>query len=175
MGRVPQPAAQDGQRVHGEPALLGHHRQDAQSGGLPPHLRHRLGLRRHRQGDHALHDVTAAQRKADLLLQQGTWKREAIPSRDPRHGARGVDVVHHDRLHGSRSGDLHSFRQNLLLQDEQQTQVHGVHDRLRDGDLPHCGHGHAHVHRLAQLGRHQGSHVDQLLVLRSGSARDAVP
>lgn len=59
MGCVRRPSAQVGQRLHGQPEMPADNRQDAQSGRLPLHIRHRSGLWGHCQGDHAIHDVTA--------------------------------------------------------------------------------------------------------------------
>lgn len=59
MGRVPGPAAEVGQWLHGVSSLPGVHGQDTQGGRLPCHLRHCPVLWRHRQGVCLLHDVTA--------------------------------------------------------------------------------------------------------------------
>lgn len=69
MGRVRRSSAKDGQRLHGQPKVPGDHRQDAQGGSLPLHVRYRAELWGHCERNHALHDVTASQGSSYLLLQ----------------------------------------------------------------------------------------------------------
>ena len=69
MGCVRGSTSQVRQRVHGKSEMPGHHCQNAQSGGISRHVRHRSRVRRHRQGYNALHDVTITERPHCPLLQ----------------------------------------------------------------------------------------------------------
>lgn len=71
MGRVQEPSAQDGQRVHGKSEVPGDHGTAAQDCGVPRDLCHRAHVWGDCQGDHALHDLAAAQGQRTALLQQG--------------------------------------------------------------------------------------------------------
>ena len=59
MGRVPRPPPGERLRLRGQPALPRDHRQDHQGDRHHDHLRRRADVRRHREGHHALHDLTA--------------------------------------------------------------------------------------------------------------------
>lgn len=68
MGRVPGVPAEAGQCVHGDAEVARVHGPLPQGAGVPGHLRRGPRLRRHRQGDDAVHDVTAPERPPVSVL-----------------------------------------------------------------------------------------------------------
>lgn len=68
MGRVPGVPAEAGQCVHGDSEVVGVHSTLAQGSGIHGHLHRGPRIRCHREGNGALHDVTAQKRPPISVL-----------------------------------------------------------------------------------------------------------